>query len=213
LSPVWVAALSASAAFVAIAVALLSRRQVLRARRLSALAPAEEGMAWSFGPREVAESAEPEAGESRAGAPEASEPEASEPEAGQSTSLSDSSQVMASTPLAAGAREPSAEGVRGGLGAASEPASGQASGAIEPSEAALLELLDDDRVSVRRGAVTALAGGHGADALCGLSYAVLRDPCADVRREAIVGLRSLVGRRHSVGSPRAEGEGPVHEGS
>ncbi|HZP90493.1 MAG TPA: hypothetical protein VFC04_05790 [Actinomycetota bacterium] len=63
------------------------------------------------------------------------------------------------------------------------------------SEAAVLELLDDDRPDVRRSAVAALAAGGGAHALRGLSYAAARDPAVEVRREAILGIRSLVERR------------------
>jgi hypothetical protein len=85
---------------------------------------------------------------------------------------------------------------------------GQLAPSGETLEAALLELLDDDRISVRLNAVTALSLGRGAHALRGLSYAISRDPSVEVRREAIQGLRSLAGKRDSsVGSPQAQEAG------
>lgn len=98
----------------------------------------------------------------------------------------------------AGAREaPATEphgGERGMTEAAFEPPVEQGRPAGR-SEAAVLDLLDDDRPDVRRSAVAALAAGGGAHALRGLSYAAARDPAVEVRREAILGLRSLVERR------------------
>ncbi len=76
-----------------------------------------------------------------------------------------------------------------------EPAPEVREGSVGRSEAVALELLDDERPDVRRNAVAALAAGGGALALRGLSYAAARDPVVEVRREAILGIRSLVERR------------------
>jgi HEAT repeat protein len=63
------------------------------------------------------------------------------------------------------------------------------------SRAVLLELLDDPRPSVRRNAVVALTASGGAPAVRGIAHALTEDPDVDVRREAVSGLRSLVGDR------------------
>jgi len=91
-------------------------------------------------------------------------------------------------------KAPEVAGAQGSQGTV-EPAAELPDGSVGRSEAVVLELLDDDRPDVRRNAVAALAAGGGALALRGLSYAAARDPVVEVRREAILGIRSLVERR------------------
>src|SRR5581483_4825510 len=91
-------------------------------------------------------------------------------------------------------KAPEVAGAQGSQGTV-EPAAELPDGSVGRSEAVVLELLDDDRPDVRRNAVAALAAGGGALALRGLSYAAARDPVVEVRRVAILGIRSLVERR------------------
>ncbi|MEW6058667.1 MAG: HEAT repeat domain-containing protein [Actinomycetota bacterium] len=183
----------AAVALVAAVAVLLWRRELRRARVIPMSAPDAEDQGWSFGPRGGDRSAIEEV-----------------PHEADAAGLPpDSSDAPPPGPEAEATH---AEGVSDAGTEGSRPGGGPAFPADSASDMVLLELLDDERPSVRRNAVIALAVGRGAHALRGLSYAASQDPSVEVRREAILGLGSLMGKRsESVESPQTQGVGPTDD--
>jgi len=191
LTPVLIVVLVAAVAVVTAAAVVLSRRERRRARRMPVSLHGDEGPGWSSSPRGGLEPALARAGEP--------EPDAPNPLQDLSNAARSESPTSDTAGAQGGVAQPEGD---------AEPRPRQPSPSGEASDAALLELLDDDRPSVRQNAVNALAIGRGAHAVRGLSYAISRDPSVEVRREAILGLRSLVEKpADSVGSPQMQGTG------
>jgi hypothetical protein len=169
LAALLIAAVSGTVTAAALVGLWLSRRELGRARQALVRPGSEKEAGWAFGPRPKA-AAETE--KEQGGPPV--HPERPETE-------------RAEVDLAA----PSADDTEGRPEILVEPGPRERT----PSDAALIELLNDSRPSVRRNAVVALAIGGGREALRGLAYSAAKDPSVEVRREAILGLRSFVGGR------------------